>query len=282
MRGRLKILGLLLAVLIASALTVHWLRPRVVIEGPAAGSERVSLERVDHGLWDALLERYVDENGLVAYARWKKTPADADALDGYLARLGAVDLKLRAGHDAQVAFWINAYNALTIKGILREYPTTTIKNHTALFGGYNMWTDLLLEIDGEKYSLDDMEHVILRKRIGEPRVHFAVVCASIGCPPLRQRAYRAADLDSQLEDNARRFFTRPTSFRADAAGRTVYISELFDWYGTDFAPTPHEQLRVLRRYFPAAEKLSWIEETAVNVKYIEYDWDLNDQTPVPR
>jgi hypothetical protein len=231
---------------------------------------------LDHSAYDALLQRYVNDQGRVAYAAWKASAADVTALDDYLARLGCVNRARPAPSAAQLAYWVNAYNAVTLRGILREYPTTSIRNHTAKYG-YNLWKDLLLWVDGAEYSLDDVEHAVLRK-MGEPRIHFAIVCASVGCPPLRNRAYTAADLDRQLTANAGRFFANPNNFRADAATRTVFLSQLLQWYGTDFGPTPAEQLRVLRRYLPSAETLDWLDGGA-SVRYLDYDWGLNDQHP---
>jgi hypothetical protein len=265
-------------VLGAAVLIVHANRPRVHLDRPADDLPRVSLDHVDHSAWDALLQKYVDDQGLVAYRRWKASDADVQALDRYLARLGAVNLTSPAAKPAQLAYWINAYNALTIKGILREYPTSSIRNHTSPVGGYNIWRDLLIEIDGRSYSLDDIEHATLRP-MGEPRIHFALVCAAKGCPPLANRAWAGNNLEEMLTDRAERFFARPTNCRVDPAGRTVFLSELFEWYGTDFAPTPTDQVRLLRRYFPMANQLSWMDEGTLTVKYLDYDWSLNDQSP---
>lgn len=253
---------------------------KVQVGGPCASPDRPSLAEVDHSALDTLLQKYVDDRSLVAYAKWKDNAADLKALDQYLTRMGCVDLGKPAPRAAQLAYWINVYNALTIRGILREYPTTSIRNHTAKVSGYNIWKDLVLWVDGKNYSLDDIEHQILRK-MGEPRIHFAVVCASIGCPPLANRAYTAKDLDSQLAANARRFFAQPVNFRADERSRTVYVSELLKWYGTDFAPTPAEQMKILRPYFPSPEAFAWIE-TGVTVRYLDYNWGLNDQSPRSR
>jgi hypothetical protein len=280
----LKVLGWsggAMAAITVGVLIVHWNRPKVVIGGPAADVPRLALDQVDHGAFDLLLGNYVDDRGLVAYRRWKASSDDMRSLDEYLASLGAVDLHAPASRSAQLAYWINAYNALTIKGILREYPTSSIRKHTAIVGAYNMWRDLLLPIDDREYSLDDIEHDFLRGQLREPRIHFALVCAAKGCPPLRNRAFNATDLDDQLADNALRFFAQPTSFRADAGQRTIYISELFDWYGGDFAATPVEQIRLLRPYFPAKDTLSWIDEPNLTIKYLDYDWALNDQEPPP-
>lgn len=256
-------------------LVAHVTRTRVRLGG-AKDTARVSLADVDHAAFDALLQKYVDEQGLVAYGAWKNHSDDQRELDDYLARCGAVDVEREAPRAARLAFWVNVYNALTIKGILREYPTSSIRNHTPLVGGYNIWKDLLLTIGDRGHSLDDIEHQILRK-MGEPRIHFAVVCAARGCPPLRREAYTASDLDRQLADNARRFFARPANFQADAANNTVFISELLKWYGDDFAPTVAERLTLLRPYFPEYDKLAWIEKDDVTIEYLSYDWALNDQ-----
>jgi hypothetical protein len=265
----------------AAALAVHLTRPRVHVGG--ASGERVALDAVDHSAYDALLQKYVNDEGLVAYRRWKNTPADVQALDDYLGRLGSVDLSAPATDDARLAFWINAYNALTIKGILLRYPLGSIKDIVSYVpGGYNVWRDLLLRVDGKDYSLENIEHDILR-RMGEPRIHFALVCASKGCPPLRNRAYSAAEVRSQLTDNARRFFTRPGNFEADADDKTIRVSELLDWFGSDFAETPAERLRVLQPYFPGEKNLTWLSDPSVIlVPDLKYDWSLNAQLEASR
>jgi len=184
-----------------------------------------------------------------------------------------------ASPPAKLAFWINAYNALTIKGILREYPTTSIRKHTTVVGGYNMWRDLQLWVDDRHYSLDDIEHEILRK-MKEPRIHFALVCAAKGCPPLRNRAYTPAEVQQQLDDNGRRFFARPENLRLDPETKTIFVSELFRWYGSDFSESPEEQMRMLRPLMPDGDRLAWFDSPTVGVNYLDYDWALNDQQPV--
>ncbi len=209
---------------------------------------------------------------MVSYAAWKSNAGDLKALEDYLTRAGCVDLRKPVSREAKLAHFINVYNALTLHGILREYPTTSIRNHTAKFAGYNIWKDLVVWIDDRTYSLDDIEHKVLRK-LGEPRIHLAVVCASKGCPQLTNRAYSAESLDEQLTANGKRFFARPENFQADATSKTVSISQLFEWYGTDFAPTAVEQLRVLQPMLPI-DVSSW---SGTSVRYLSYDWSLNDR-----
>jgi hypothetical protein len=277
-RKMLWLLGGVLALLLVGMLVAHSLRQRVLIGGPAT-AERVPLSQVDHQPFDALLQKYVDDNGLVAYRKWQADAGDVHALDDYLARLGATDLSPPAPRQAELAFWINAYNALTLKGILLKYPTRSIREHTPLVGGYNIWKDLLLWVDGSNYSLDNIEHDNLRKR-GEPRIHFALVCAARGCPPLRNHAYTAAGLEQELTDNARTYFANPAHFRSDEAEHSVKVSQLFSWYGADFAPTPHGVIQALRPYFPRTEQSAWLGGSDVSLDFLEYDWRLNDQEPV--
>ena len=232
--------------------------------------EWVSPAEIDHTLWDADLQKYVDADGRVDYRQWK---ADGtESLDRYLAELSRGDLTAQTSQEAKLAFWINAYNAVTVRGILREYPTTSIRNHTAKLWGYNIWEDLLLPVGGRRFSLEQIEHEVLRK-MDEPRIHFAIVCASVGCPRLLNRAYTPADVDEQLEMNAQDFFARPQNFRMD--GDTVYLSSILDWFGEDFGDSTGQVLGRIRQWVPEADRDAL--SGRVNVKYLDYDWDLNSQ-----
>jgi len=266
-------LVLVAAAMIVASPTAALAGSKVEVGRRCTESERPSLDEVKHDDFDALLQRYVDDRGMVSYAAWKSKPGDLKACDAYLIRMGCVDLKKPAAREAKLAYFINVYNALTLHGILREYPTTSIRNHTSKLGGYNIWKDLVVWIEDRTYSLEDIEHKVLRK-LGEPRIHLAVVCASKGCPQLANRAYTAEGLDGQLTANGKRFFARPENFQADARSKTVSISQLFEWYGTDFAPTSAEQLRVLQPMLPV-DVSGW---AGVKVRYLNYDWSLNDRS----
>jgi hypothetical protein len=254
---------------------------KVQVGKPCSAANRPSLAEIDHAALNDLLHKYVDDKGLVAYARWKANAADMQALDAYLARVGCVDLAKPAEKSSQIAYWVNVYNALTLKGILREYPIKSIRDRAGRLGGYNIWKDLLLWVDNRNLSLDDIEHQILR-RMGEPRIHSALVCGAKGCPPLSQHAYTAPELDDQLTANGRRFFARPESFQADPRRGTIYLSPILKWYGDDFGTTTPEQLRVLRPLLPAANGAELADKPGVNVRYLDYDWNLNDQQPPSR
>ena len=242
-----------------------------VSPGPA-----VPLDRVDHSAWDRLLGRYVDRDGMVDYTAWKASHADRGELEQYLATLGAADLNAPATEQEQLAFWINAYNSLTVQGILKVYPTSSIRNHTAKIVGYNIWDDLLLPVAGTNYSLNRIEHEVLRP-LGEPRIHFAIVCASIGCPRLLDEAYTPEKLDSQLAGNTRDFFARQGNFQADPAGRTVRVSSILDWFSEDFGPTPQQGLARLADYMPDETTKGLVTGQDFSVSYLDYDWSLNEQ-----
>jgi hypothetical protein len=265
--------------LVAMALCIPASRAgsKVQVGKPCSEPNRRSLAEVDHTAWNELLRKYVDDKGLVAYALWKSNSADVQALDDYLTRAGCVDLSKDVPREAQLAYWINVYNALTLKGILREYPIRSVRDRASKFGGYNIWKDLLLWVDNRNLCLDDIEHQILR-RMGEPRIHSALVCGAKGCPPLSSQAYSAVNLDEQLTANARRFFARTDSFRVDPNGRTIYLSPLLKWYGSDFGATSAEQLRTLRPLLPDRGGAA-VDKPGINIRFLDYDWSLNDREP---
>ena len=233
----------------------------------------VSMDDIDHSVWDKLLGKYVSD-GMVNYRSWHNSKADRQRLNGYLSHLSTASLARRASHASKLAFWINTYNALTIHGILREYPTTSIRNHTAKLFGYNIWNDLQIYIGGMPHSLEQIEHQILRK-MNEPRIHFAIVCASIGCPRLLDQAYTAEEIETQLEDNAREFFLHRRNFRFDVSANRVYLSSILKWFAEDFGVDQATQLRTISKWLP--KKHSAIISTGnPSVGYLAYDWNLNE------
>lgn len=250
--------------------------PTVLVGEPCPRESRVPVAAVDHSAFDALLARYVDDLGRVAYTAWKANESDVCALHSYLAALGRADSDAPAAHEAAVAFWINAYNALTLAGVLHVYPTASIRDHTSRLFGFNIWKNLRLHVGGQTLSLSEIEHGVLRM-LNDPRVHFALVCASNGCPALARRAYTAETLGEQLEASAREFLRRPDVLRIDPATQVVSLSKLFKWYGTDFGSTPAEQLAALRRFLPAEVNLDQVDKEEAWVEYLPYDWKLNDQ-----
>ena len=250
--------------------------PKVTVGASVPANQQVSMDQIDPCNWGALLKRYVDENGNVNYAGWKKSATDVQALEAFLGHLSSANPSAQATQAAKLAFWINAYNAVTVHGILREYPTTSIRNHTAKLIGYNIWDDLLLTVGGQPFSLNQMEHEVLRK-MGEPRIHFAIVCASRSCPRLLNEAYTAEKLDAQLTTNTKVFFANPGNFRYDAVGRKFQLSSILDWFGEDFGSDQAAQLRTIAPYLPSREAYDAAIANSVSVSHLDYDWGLNDQ-----
>ena len=243
--------------------------------GKKSGS-LVSMDKIDHAPWDTLLKKYVDGDGNVNYQGWHASTNDRQQLDNYLSTLSTASSKLPATPAAKKAFWINAYNAVTISGILQVYPTSSIRNHTAKVFGYNIWFDYQLYVGGEPYALDAMEHKILRK-MSDPRIHFAIVCASVGCPRLLNEAYVAERLDEQLEVNARDFFSRSQNLKYDANRNRFELSSIMNWFGGDFGANQKAQLRRIAPWLPTPEAKQAAERGSVSVSFQDYNWNLNEQ-----
>ena len=239
-------------------------------------NQQVSMDAIKHQSWDKLLKKYVDVNGLVDYRSWKASGTDMSELDAYLRALSTANPKVRASRESQLAFWINAYNAVTVRGMLKEYPTSSIRNHTAKSLGYNIWHDLLLTVGDKGYSLDQIEHKILRP-MKEPRIHFAIVCASTGCPRLINEAYVSSKLDEQLRVNSEDFFSRKQNFQFDEQSGTMHLSEILSWFGEDFGRNQAEQLRTMSKWLPTKAAQRGAAQNAVRVKFLEYDWSINER-----
>ena len=239
---------------------------------------QVSMQQIDHAAFDALLYKYVDNDGYVDYGSWKDSSVDRRALQNYLVQLSRGSSRIRASREAQLAFWINAYNAVTLEGILQEFPTTSIRNHTSKLG-YNIWKHLPLLVGGRSYSLETIENKILRP-LGEPQIHFAIVCASVGCPRLRNEAYTTEKLHQQLADNTRDFFSQSQNMQVDAARKTIRFSSILKWYAGDFGRSQSARLAYLKPYLPASAQR--LVTGGVTVRYLKYDWSLNDQSRKPR
>lgn len=265
----------LTAVLMAVLPLRVWAGPKVHVGAKVGSAAQVSIEQIDHRAWDTLLRKYCDDKGFVNYQAWKNSAADMQALDQYLALLSSANSSRSASANHKFAFWINAYNAVTVKGILREYPTTSIRNHTAKVVGYNIWHDLLINVGGQDFSLDQIEHKVLRP-MGDPRIHFAIVCASIGCPPLLHRAYNAEELGGQLDYSAKQFFANPQNFSVTGSG-DIRLSQIMNWFPKDFGPNQAAVLKRIAPYLPTPQAQALARSGRAQVSYLEYDWGLNDQ-----
>ncbi len=231
-----------------------------------------------HAPFDGLVRAFV-RDGKVDYRCLQTHEA---ALDAYLATLGRTDPD-SLSRDAALAFWVNAYNAFTIKLILSRYPRIgSIKDIP------RRWDRRDWLVGGQRYSLNDIEHEILRKQFVEPRIHFAIVCASASCPTLASEAYVAERLDEQLNRAARGFLADPSQGarvdverRGSDGGRArVYLSAIFKWFREDFEARTGSLLDFVLPYLPPADRaVLERRRTDVSIRFLPYDWSLNDSRP---
>ena len=208
------------------------------------------------------------KNGVVDYTALKKDKR----LAAYVKEISAFPLsRARMTPEATMAFWINAYNAFTLKLICDNWPLKSIMD---LDGG-KVWDRKWIVIDGRTYSLNQIEHEIIRP-MGDPRIHFALVCAAKSCPPLRSEPYSANDLDEQLDDQGKTFISTSSLNRLSAADQQARLSQIFEWYGKDFGPKQADLIRALAPYAPSAARSSMkAAPSGWKVSYLPYDWSVN-------
>jgi hypothetical protein len=220
---------------------------------------------VDHGLYRELLQRHV-HNGLVDYDSLKQ---DASLLDRYLEILAAIDPGTLSDPQ-RFAFYVNAYNAWTLKLVLTHYPgIDSIKDIGSFW--QSPWKMEIARIDGRRLTLDQIEHDILRAEYKEPRVHFAINCASMGCPPLMDTPFTGLNLDAQLDHATRAFINDPRRYRLENG--VLYVSRIFKWFSEDFDNDP---VAFFRRYAEGDLKARLEAHSSdLRVAYLEYDWSLN-------
>ena len=230
---------------------------------------------VDHSTWDRFLGTYVvpgiDGVNRVAYAR--VGVQDRSAVEDYIERLAATRVS-RLGRDRQIAYWINLYNALTVKVILDHYPVASIRDIDISPGFFTdgPWGKKLIAVEGEGISLDDIEHRILRPIWKDARLHYVLNCAAEGCPNLQPRAVTAANWDGLLTSAARQYVNHPRGVGFD--GERLVVSSIFDWYEGDFGDSEETVLDHLKRYAEPPLKARLDDADGIDDTY--YDWSLNE------
>ncbi len=233
-------------------------------------------ERVDHRDWQGLLEKYVssDSGGIHRVDYGGVSTADRRVLDDYLSRLTRVRVTALSRAE-QLAYWINLYNALTVRVVLDHYPVASIRKIRPGWFALGPWKEKWIEIEGHPVSLDDIEHRILRPIWRDPRIHYAVNCAALGCPNLQRAAFDRENAEGLLEKAARAYVNHPrgVSFR----GEELVVSSIYRWFREDFGDSEAGVLSHLRRYADPdlADRLAGVDEIADDV----YDWKLNDRRP---
>lgn len=238
--------------------------------GPNEASGVVS---VDHSKWAAFLKTYVVPGtqgpNLVRYGA--VSSADKAALSAYVAALEGVD-PTKLDRDEAFAYWANLYNALTVRLILENYPVKSIREIKSGLISIGPWGRKVATVGGVVLSLDDIEHKILRAYFGDDRVHYALNCASLGCPDLGAEPWAAAGLDEALDAAARRFVNSPRGV-ASKSGQIV-ASSIYKWFSEDFGASPAEILAYLAGYADGDLKIAL--QAAKKIEKYQYDWALND------
>lgn len=231
--------------------------------------------------WDALLRKHVVllPGGNASQVRYAEFAKDRAALQAYLATVSKLPEAEFNGwtKPQRMAFLINAYNGFTIEKILTRYPDLkSIRDFGTVFG--NPWKDTFFKLFGHESYLDQIEHEMLRKpgAYNEPRVHYAVNCASIGCPMLRNEAYTADKLDRQLEEQAVHFLSDRSRNRFNPADGRLEVSKIYDWFKEDFGAREQYFARYAKYLADTPEQRKLVTEGRASVSFLDYDWTLND------
>ncbi|GIZ10152.1 DUF547 domain-containing protein [Flavobacterium sp. UMI-01] len=220
-------------------------------------SANESIQSIDHSKWDALVRKHVSNSGKVNYKGFLK---DQKELDAYLAVLATATPSKSWNRNATLAYWINVYNAFTVKLILNNYPVKSIKEIN------NPWGKKFFTLGGQKYSLEEVEHKILRK-MSEPRIHFAINCASYSCPNLLNEAYTETKLSKQLAKVAQDFINDKS--KNTISPNQIEVSEIFNWFSKDFT-TKGSLIEYLNQY--STVKIN----SNAKISFKDYNWSLNE------
>ncbi|MHC4171069.1 MAG: DUF547 domain-containing protein [Planctomycetota bacterium] len=256
--------------------------------------QQASKPGFDFSSYDSVLKTFVNEKAMVDY---RKLKARRRQLDAFVAAMGKLPRETygKWSDEDKIAFWLNAYNGLTLEAIIDNYPIKSSffrsrvwpKNSIRQIPG--VWKKLKFTVMGSNVTLWQIEHDILRKEFDEPRIHMAMVCAAMGCPPLRGEPYEGDKLDEQLDDQTRRFLGDSAKFKIDSRKATVHLSEIFKWFADDFVKKhspkrnigSHDKkmsavLNFIAPYLTDAQK-DYVLAGKYKIKYVDYDWSLNEQ-----
>lgn len=239
-------------------------------------------EPLNYDNYASILKTYVNENAMVDYQGLQKK---RQKLDTFNETLSTVTTETYESWEQaeQIAFWTNAYNSLTLQSIIDQNP---LKKSIRDIPG--VWRGRKFQLVGQSKTLDNIEHKTLRVDFNEPRIHMALVCAAVSCPPLRNEPYTGEKLDAQLEDQTRQFLASPHGFRIDRAADEVYLSSIFQWFGEDWKATygveekftgnanERAVLNFISGYLNPDDR-AYLEAGDYKVKYLDYDWALNKQ-----
>lgn len=254
----------------------------------AYAAPRGPVTQISNAEYEALLAKYVKEGGKVDYARWKASAADVEALDRHLATMTNATPETRPDlfkeQPDKLSYWINLYNALVLREIIRRWPVDAMT-------GKEFFYDLEFVIGGQKTNLHDLENKILRAQFKDARIHFAISCGSSSCALLQRDAFDPAKLEGQLESASAEFVNDGKNVAVDDAQKLVVMSRLFQWYNDDFvAFTKHRtkakdagvvDFALLYAKEPLATKLREAKAKSYKVSFLDYDWHVNTQSGAP-
>jgi len=227
-------------------------------------TQPIPSDEFSHRAFDEVLQAHV-KDGVVDYPG----VANDARFPAYLEQLDRIDPHALPGRLHRLAFWINAYNAFAIQGILDGYSPLT------MIGQWRYFIGRQYRVGGETINLYDLEKKVLIPNFREPRIHFAIVCASQSCPKLRSQAFAADQLEAQLEESARAFVNDPTKNRFDRETRTAYLSKIFEWFEPDFRTHAESLLNYVRRYLEDRDLAADLATQPYRVEFLDYDWHVN-------
>jgi hypothetical protein len=229
----------------------------------------------DHSIFDQVLKTYVNNQGLVDY----NGIAGDQSFKIYMETLKSAQPDAMS-RDGQLAFWINAYNAVTIAKVIEWKPKKSVRETfvPGVWTGTKFFTTREHTVAGKDLSQDDIENEILRKQFKDPRIHFAIICASSGCPLLPRFAYTEENVQTMLEEETRKYINSERGTKIDSAENTLYLSKLFDWFAGDFEYKSGSVLNFIKPYL-GQKALAFVAQNP-KIKYLPYDWALNAQAPV--
>jgi len=264
------------------------------LSSSCSGAGEKAEQSFDYSDYAAVLKTFVDANAMVNYKNLKARPQRLDTFVTAVAKLSSERYDKWTEKD-KIAFWLNAYNGLTLKVIIDNYPIKSsffkslVWPENSIRQIEGVWDEIKFDVMGRNLTLGYIEHKILRVKFNEPRIHMAMVCAAMGCPPLRYEPYVGERLDNQLDDQTRRFLADAAKFRISSSNETVYISSIFKWFKTDFVDKylldknigNHDKeasavLNFIATYLDQAQQ-NYVLAGRFKIKYLDYDWSLNEQ-----
>jgi len=229
----------------------------------------------DHSKFDTILKEYVDNKGLVDY----NSIAKDQRFSEYMESLKSANVEALS-YDGQLAFWINAYNAVTIDKVIHWKPKKSVRETfvPGLWTSTKFFTTREHIVAGRRLSQDDIENEILRGHFKDPRIHFAIICASLGCPPLPRVAYTEENVQARLNEETREYMNSERGIKIDRDEDTLYLSKIFDWFKEDFIHKAGSVETFIRPYLNQ-DAVSFLDGNP-KISYLEYNWALNAQAPL--